>query len=118
MAAKTLPGGTFAMAEDLNVTRMGYDAMQLAGPGIFGPPKDRDAANAVLREAVTLGITRRLALGRRDRARVQAPAGAPRLRLSVKPARRAPNITQPDHTARRCPKTRARRPRQARNDPR
>ncbi len=57
MATQTLPGGTFTMAEDLTVTRMGYGAMQLAGPGVFGPPKDRDAAIAVLREAVELGIT-------------------------------------------------------------
>jgi len=57
MVARTLPGGTFTMAEDLTVTRMGYGAMQLAGPGVFGPPKDRDAAVAVLREAVELGIT-------------------------------------------------------------
>ena len=42
---------------DLTVTRMGYGAMQLAGPGVFGPPADRDAAVAVLREAVELGIT-------------------------------------------------------------
>ena len=38
MVARTLPGGTFTMAEDLTVTRMGYGAMQLAGPGVFGPP--------------------------------------------------------------------------------
>jgi pyridoxine 4-dehydrogenase len=57
MAAQALPGGTFAMAEDLTVTRMGYGAMQLAGPGVFGPPADRDAAVAVLREAIGLGIT-------------------------------------------------------------
>jgi aryl-alcohol dehydrogenase-like predicted oxidoreductase len=57
MAAKTLPGGTFAMAEDLTVTRVGYGAMQLAGPHVFGPPADRDAAVAVLREAIELGIT-------------------------------------------------------------
>ena len=57
MAATTLPGGTFSMAGDLTVTRMGYGAMQLAGPGVFGPPKDRDAAIAVLREAVEMGIT-------------------------------------------------------------
>jgi pyridoxine 4-dehydrogenase len=57
MAAKTLPGGTFTMAEDLTVTRMGYGAMQLAGPHVFGPPADRDAAVAVLREVVALGIT-------------------------------------------------------------
>jgi pyridoxine 4-dehydrogenase len=57
MATRTLPGGTFTMAEDLTVTRMGYGAMQLAGPHVFGPPKDRSAAVAVLREAVELGIT-------------------------------------------------------------
>jgi aryl-alcohol dehydrogenase-like predicted oxidoreductase len=57
MASTTLPGGTFTMAGDLTVTRMGYGAMQLAGPHVFGPPKDRDAAIAVLREAVRLGIT-------------------------------------------------------------
>jgi len=57
MPANALPGGTFTMAEDLTVTRMGYGAMQLAGPHVFGPPADRDAAVAVLREAVELGIT-------------------------------------------------------------
>ena len=57
MPAKTLPGGTFTMANGLTVTRMGYGAMQLAGPHVFGPPADRDAAVAVLREAVELGIT-------------------------------------------------------------
>jgi pyridoxine 4-dehydrogenase len=57
MPAKTLPGGTFTMAQDLTVTRMGYGAMQLAGPRVFGPPKDRDAAIAVLHAAVELGIT-------------------------------------------------------------
>jgi aryl-alcohol dehydrogenase-like predicted oxidoreductase len=45
------------MAEGLTVSRMGYGAMQLAGPGVFGPPEDRDAAIAVLREVVELGIT-------------------------------------------------------------
>ncbi|AHX14356.1 oxidoreductase [Dyella jiangningensis] len=38
------------------INRMGYGAMQLAGPGVFGPPKDRGAALAVLREAVALGV--------------------------------------------------------------
>jgi pyridoxine 4-dehydrogenase len=57
MVATTRPGGTFTMDGDLTVTRMGYGAMQLAGPGVFGPPADRDAAVAVLREAVALGIT-------------------------------------------------------------
>jgi aryl-alcohol dehydrogenase-like predicted oxidoreductase len=45
------------MAPDLTITRMGYGAMQLAGPGVFGPPADRDAAIALLREVVGLGIT-------------------------------------------------------------
>jgi pyridoxine 4-dehydrogenase len=39
-----------------SVKRMGYGAMQLAGPGVFGPPRDRDAALAVLREAVASGV--------------------------------------------------------------
>ena len=38
------------------VKRLGYGAMQLAGPGVLGPPRDRDAALAVLREAVASGI--------------------------------------------------------------
>lgn len=50
-------GGTIALADDLPISRMGYGTMQLAGPGVFGPPKDRDEAIAVLREAVALGIT-------------------------------------------------------------
>ena len=53
----TLPGGTFTLAPDLTVTRMGYGAMQLAGPHVFGPPADRAEAVAVLRTAVELGIT-------------------------------------------------------------
>jgi pyridoxine 4-dehydrogenase len=47
---------TFTMAPELTVNRMGYGAMQLAGPHVFGPPADRDAAIAVLREAIELGI--------------------------------------------------------------
>ena len=46
---------TYALG-DLTVRRMGYGAMQLAGPQVFGPPADRDAAIAVLREAVALGV--------------------------------------------------------------
>jgi aryl-alcohol dehydrogenase-like predicted oxidoreductase len=57
MTVQSLPGGTFTMAKDLTVTRVGYGAMQLAGPHVFGPPADRDAAVAVLREAVERGIT-------------------------------------------------------------
>jgi len=41
---------------DRQVNRMGYGAMQLAGPGVFGPPRDHDAAVAVLREAVKAGV--------------------------------------------------------------
>ena len=41
---------------DRRVRRLGYGAMQLAGPGVFGPPRDPDAARAVLREALNLGI--------------------------------------------------------------
>src|SRR5687767_14394774 len=41
---------------DRTVHRLGYGAMQLAGPGVFGPPKDREAALAVLREAVASGV--------------------------------------------------------------
>lgn len=57
MASTTLPGGTYPLAPDLFVTRMGYGAMQLAGPHVFGPPADHDAAVAVLKEVVALGIT-------------------------------------------------------------
>jgi len=47
--------GTYSLGNH-KVKRMGYGAMQLAGPGVFGPPKDRDAALAVLREAVASGV--------------------------------------------------------------
>ncbi|MBR8222475.1 aldo/keto reductase family oxidoreductase [Burkholderia ambifaria] len=47
--------GTFSLA-GRRVHRLGYGAMQLAGPGVFGPPKDRAAALAVLREAVEAGV--------------------------------------------------------------
>lgn len=47
--------GTWRLG-DRDVNRMGYGAMQLAGPGVFGPPKDHDAALAVLRAAVESGV--------------------------------------------------------------
>ena len=47
--------GVFSLG-NRRVNRMGYGAMQLAGPGVFGPPKDRGAALAVLREAVASGV--------------------------------------------------------------
>ena len=55
--ADRVPGGTLRLADDLVISRMGFGAMQLAGPGVFGPPRDRDQALAVLREAVESGIT-------------------------------------------------------------
>jgi len=55
MATQTPPGGTYRVG-DLHLTRVGYGAMQLAGPGVFGPPEDRDGAIAVLRAVVDLGI--------------------------------------------------------------
>ena len=55
MTSHDLPGGTYSVG-DLVLTRVGYGAMQLAGPGVFGPPRDRGAAIAVLRAAFDLGI--------------------------------------------------------------
>jgi len=55
MVSQALPGGTYQVA-DLELTRFGYGAMQLAGPHVFGPPKDPEGAIAVLRAAVELGI--------------------------------------------------------------
>jgi len=49
-------GGSFTLPDGPTVKRMGYGAMQLAGPGVFGPPADHDAAVAVLRRAVELGV--------------------------------------------------------------
>jgi len=50
-------GGTFAFPRtSMTVNRMGYGAMQLAGPQVFGPPRDIDAAVAVLREAIASGV--------------------------------------------------------------
>ena len=56
MSSTSLPGGVYQLAEGLEVARMGYGAMQLAGPQVFGPPADRDEAIAVLRTALELGI--------------------------------------------------------------
>jgi aryl-alcohol dehydrogenase-like predicted oxidoreductase len=59
--SKTMPestlGGRFTFPDtSMTVNRVGYGAMQLAGPGVFGPPKDPEAAVAVLREAVAAGV--------------------------------------------------------------
>ena len=54
---RTKLGGSFALpGNSITVHRMGYGAMQLAGPGVWGPPRDPDAAVAVLREAVASGV--------------------------------------------------------------
>src|SRR6202789_1189289 len=50
-------GGSFTFpGTSITVERMGYGAMQLAGPGVYGPPRDVDAAVAVLKEAVAAGV--------------------------------------------------------------
>jgi aryl-alcohol dehydrogenase-like predicted oxidoreductase len=49
--------GTLTPADGLTLTRVGYGAMQLAGPHVFGPPRDRTRAVAVLRAAVEAGVT-------------------------------------------------------------
>ncbi|GAA2183988.1 oxidoreductase [Micromonospora lupini] len=51
-----LPGGSLTPADGLTLSRMGYGAMQLAGPGVYGPPRDRAQALSVLREAVDRGV--------------------------------------------------------------
>ena len=57
MTKETKLGGTFTLSDPtMNVYRMGYGAMQLAGPQVWGPPRDVDAAIEVLREAVAVGV--------------------------------------------------------------
>jgi pyridoxine 4-dehydrogenase len=51
------PSGTFQLGGDLPVTRLGYGAMQITGEGVWGEPRDRAEAVAVLRRAVELGVT-------------------------------------------------------------
>ncbi|MEH2233776.1 MAG: aldo/keto reductase family oxidoreductase [Nostoc sp.] len=57
MIQQTNLGGSFTLPNtSIALNRLGYGAMQLAGPGVFGPPRDVDAAIAVLREAIALGV--------------------------------------------------------------
>jgi len=49
--------GTFSFGGDLEVTRLGFGAMRITGPGIWGPPRDRDEALRVLRRTAELGIS-------------------------------------------------------------
>ena len=55
--SRDVTGTSFPLAGDLTLTRMGFGAMQLAGPGVWGPPRDRGAAIRVLRTVVELGLT-------------------------------------------------------------
>src|ERR1700678_457738 len=57
MAKSTDLGGSFTLpGTSIPLNRMGYGAMQLAGPGVWGPPRDPEQAVAVLREAVAAGV--------------------------------------------------------------
>lgn len=55
-AEPVLASGTFDLGGDLPIRRLGYGAMQITGPGVWGEPADRDACIAVLRRAVELGV--------------------------------------------------------------
>ncbi|MGA9714578.1 MAG: aldo/keto reductase [Aeromicrobium sp.] len=57
MTVNATASGTFTLGGDLPVVRLGYGAMQITGPGVWGEPQDRDEAIAVLRRAVDLGVT-------------------------------------------------------------
>jgi len=57
MTTGTVPGGSFTLpGTSMTVNRMGFGAMQLAGPEVWGPPRDLEGARAVLREAVASGV--------------------------------------------------------------
>src|SRR6266702_973562 len=57
LTKQTEPGGSFTLPDtSMSLSRMGYGAMQLAGPQVWGPPRDVDGAIAVLREAVAAGV--------------------------------------------------------------
>jgi len=55
-SASDKESGTFTLGGDRSARRLGYGAMQLAGPRVFGPPKNPEAALGVLREAVASGV--------------------------------------------------------------
>jgi pyridoxine 4-dehydrogenase len=56
MTKPVAASGTFSIGKDLEVHRLGYGAMRITGPGIWGEPADRDTAKSVLRRAVELGV--------------------------------------------------------------
>ena len=51
-----MTNSTFAVGGDIEVRRLGFGAMRITGPGFWGPPRDRDAARALLRRAADLGV--------------------------------------------------------------
>lgn len=57
MTSEAGASGTFVLGGDLPVHRLGFGAMRITGEGVWGPPRDRDAAIAVLRRSVELGVT-------------------------------------------------------------
>ena len=56
MATTARDAGTFTIGGDLEVTRLGFGAMRIVGDGVWGPPKDHDAAVATIRETRELGV--------------------------------------------------------------
>jgi pyridoxine 4-dehydrogenase len=56
MAITATASGTFLIGGDLEVTRLGYGAMRITGPGVWGPPPDRDGAIAVLKRLPEVGV--------------------------------------------------------------
>src|SRR2546430_16354694 len=97
MIAKRPPGGTARLAGRA-VARIGYGAMQLPGPGVLGPPRDRAVALAALRRAVELGANQI------DTAQYYGPAGANELiHTALPPSPKAPGlVTHGAACARRC----------------
>ena len=96
MLSTSLPGGTWTLG-DLTVTRFGYGAMQLAGPGVMGPPADHDGALAVLREAVEPRHhphrhLRRLRAARHQPADPGSAAPVPRVAAHRDQGRRDPGL--------------------------
>src|SRR6516162_1854468 len=56
MSATATSAATFKLGGDIEVNRLGFGAMRITGDGIWGPPSDHDAAIAVLRRAIELGV--------------------------------------------------------------
>lgn len=83
-----------------SVKRLGYGAMQLAGPGVFGPPRDHDAALAVLREAVEAASTTSTpatSMARTSPTRSSVKRSIPIVTISSSSPRSAPGAARMDH---------------------